>query len=232
LTAANTYSGPTTVSAGTLLVNGQIGAGGVLVQGGTLGGSGTVNGTVTVQQGGTFTPGPSISALTLQSGSAMRVDVDAATSSSDFLQGLANVTYGGILTVNNLGGSPALGQSFHIFGAAASSGNFAGIMPPPGPGLLWRFDPATGTLSVVSAASQPQIAKVALNGANLTLQAINGPPGVTGCILSSPDLSAPLTSWTALATNAFDVSGNLTATCAVDPETPRQFYLISAPVQR
>jgi autotransporter-associated beta strand protein len=229
MTAANTYSGPTTVNAGTLLVNGRIGAGGVLVRGGTLGGSGTINGPITVQQGGTFTPGPSISALTLQTGSSMQVDVNAATSSSDLVQGLANVTYGGTLTVNNLGGSPVLGQSFQIFSAGAFGGNFNRIMPPPGPGLLWRFDPASGALSVVSAVSSPQIASVAINGANLTLQATNGPPGVTGSILSSTDLSLPIASWTALTAADFDVSGKLAVTCAVDPGTPKKFYLISVP---
>ncbi len=47
LVAANTYTGSTTISAGTLLVNGSVGPGAVMVAaGGTLGGSGTVNGLV------------------------------------------------------------------------------------------------------------------------------------------------------------------------------------------
>ena len=44
LTGANTYTGTTTVSAGTLLVNGRIGASSVSVANGTLGGNGIING--------------------------------------------------------------------------------------------------------------------------------------------------------------------------------------------
>lgn len=53
LTGAHTYSGPTSVNAGTLLVNGSLANGAVQVNsGGTLGGSGTLGGTVTVADGG------------------------------------------------------------------------------------------------------------------------------------------------------------------------------------
>jgi autotransporter-associated beta strand protein len=64
LAGNNTYNGPTTVTAGTLLVNGQSGAssgtgsGAVTVNAdGTLGGTGRVGGTVTVNADGTLAPG-------------------------------------------------------------------------------------------------------------------------------------------------------------------------------
>lgn len=56
-TKSNTYSGATTVNAGTLLVNGALSGSAVAVAGGgTLGGTGTVN-SVAVQGGGGLSPG-------------------------------------------------------------------------------------------------------------------------------------------------------------------------------
>ncbi len=66
LAGASSYTGPTTVGAGTLLVNGSLGNTAVAVNsGGTLGGIGTAGGAVTVHGGGTLGPGASIGALGL-----------------------------------------------------------------------------------------------------------------------------------------------------------------------
>lgn len=71
---ANAYTGATTVSAGTLLVNGSLGNSAVSVNAGTLGGSGAIAGTVSVAGAGTLSAGNSIEslatgALTMASGS-------------------------------------------------------------------------------------------------------------------------------------------------------------------
>jgi len=55
----NGYTGPTTVSAGTLLVNSANASSAVAVNGGTLGGNGTISGTVTVGAAGSIAPGSS-----------------------------------------------------------------------------------------------------------------------------------------------------------------------------
>jgi len=60
LTAANTYTGSTTVAAGRLEVNGSLGSGTVTVQtGASLGGTGSIAGAVNVQAGGFLAPGNS-----------------------------------------------------------------------------------------------------------------------------------------------------------------------------
>ncbi|WP_159096773.1 autotransporter domain-containing protein [Pseudovibrio sp. Alg231-02] len=60
LTGTNTYTGNTSVSAGTLVVDGSIGD--VTINGGTLGGSGSL-GAVSVNSGGVMAPGNSIGTL-------------------------------------------------------------------------------------------------------------------------------------------------------------------------
>jgi len=67
VTNANTYTGTTTVSGGTLLVNNSTGSGTgtgnvTVLSGGTLGGSGSISGNVT-SDGGTLSPGNSIGTL-------------------------------------------------------------------------------------------------------------------------------------------------------------------------
>jgi len=163
--------------------------------------------------------------LVLLSGSTTFVAVNAATAGHAAVLGLTSVTYGGTLVVSNLSGAVSLGQSFSIFGSAAASGNFTSIQPPPGPWLRWRFDPATGQISVVSSASQPAFSNVNLAGASLAFAVTGGPPGSPCYIMASTDLSLPKAAWTRVATNVFDVSGSLVSTMAVSADGAGQLYL-------
>ena len=54
LAGNNTYTGATTVSAGTLLVTGQLGASAVTVDGGAFGGTGTIASSLTLNSGALF----------------------------------------------------------------------------------------------------------------------------------------------------------------------------------
>ena len=238
LNATNPYTGGTLVSAGLLYINGRIGTDVVTVASSTfLGGTGIISGPVTVQSGGTLAPGNSTpgtltisNSLTLQPGSKTLMEVNAASSGHAAVRGLASVSYGGTLTVSNLAGVPALNQSFPVFSAASTSGNFSSLTPQLTGGLRWRFNPANGVLSVVSTNLQPKFASVTLMGkTNLLMLVTNGVPGATNHMLASTNLILPRTSWTRLATNVFDVSGNLAFTNALSPATPQRFYLISVP---
>src|SRR5439155_278873 len=88
LTGNNPYTGPTTVAAGTLIVNGSIANSAVAVNAGAmLAGTGTV-GPTTILSGGTFAPGNSPGTMTVagnlafQSGALYLVQVNPSTASS------------------------------------------------------------------------------------------------------------------------------------------------------
>ena len=67
LAVANTYSGATTVSGGTLAVNGSINSAATVQSGATLAGTGSVK-SATIASGGTISPGNSPGTLTLTNG--------------------------------------------------------------------------------------------------------------------------------------------------------------------
>lgn len=118
LTNANTFTGPTTVSAGTLLFNGNSSAvtGGVSVLGGVLGGTGTIGGAITVGSGGTLSPGASVESLatgmvSFGAGSTFAYEVDSTAALSvgaDLLRVAGDLTLAGTveLTFADLATSP------------------------------------------------------------------------------------------------------------------------------
>ncbi len=159
LSGVNTHTGGTTVNAGTLFVTGSAASSATSIgSGGMLGGTGTL-GAVTVASGGTLAPGVggigtltlSSAALSLSGTTAMELNKAAGT--SDSVQGISTATYGGTLTVTNLGGTLAAGDSFTLFSASMYAGSFSNITLPSLPtGLAWNTANlgVNGTINVVS----------------------------------------------------------------------------------
>src|SRR5262249_20763654 len=139
LSGANTYTGSTTVSAGSLQINGSLSSSAVTVQsGGRLTGVGVLGGTVNVQFGGTMAPGDGApgaltinSTLTLAGSAVMEVSKSGSILTNDQIVGLTTVVYGGSLVVTNVGiSSLAAGDTFTLFGAANYSGSFTNVTLP------------------------------------------------------------------------------------------------------
>lgn len=135
LTGANTYTGPTSVSFGKLVVNGSITSAVTVNGNGTFGGTGTVNG-ITIKSGGIVSPGNSAGKLTVQgnytqeNGGILNVELGGTTPGTSFDQ----VAVGGSASINgtlNLslidGFRPVVGQTFAILTSSSATGNFSTI---------------------------------------------------------------------------------------------------------
>ena len=141
----NSYTGATTVSGGSLVINGSLANSDVTVQNlATLGGSGTIASLVTVLSGGTISPGNSpglltVGSLDLQAGSTTLMQIigvgsTAGIAGTDYDK-LAITTggglgYGGTLDLNFANTlSFADGTTFDLFGfTGPATGDFSSVV--------------------------------------------------------------------------------------------------------
>jgi autotransporter-associated beta strand protein len=135
LTAVNTYTGPTAVNGGTLVVNGSIATDAVTIAvGTTLGGTGTVGGAVACA--GTLAPGTSAGQLTvsgaiaMSTGAVLSIELGglAAGSGHDLLLADGGIALAGDLAVGFVGGfetNVAPGDLFYVVQSGGLSGSFA-----------------------------------------------------------------------------------------------------------
>jgi autotransporter-associated beta strand protein len=193
LTGTSSYTGPTAINAGQLLVNGQLGNTAVNVNaGGLLGGSGSILGAVTIA-GGTLSPGNSpgqlsVASLVLGAPGTVLMEIAGTTAGTQYDQiSLTNsLTYDGTLALD-LSQAFADNTSFNLFTAFTSfSGNLSSITSVGSAyngltfaraGNLWtsgtatggqslEFNQATGTLVIV-----PEPGALALAGLGIAAAA-------------------------------------------------------------
>jgi len=158
LTGNNTYSGSTTVDAGTLRGNGNqsTAVGAVTVNAGTLGGTGTVGGAVDVSASGSINPGAAtpgtltVPSADLNPNGTLVIDInDAATQKADRLVVIGNLNLAGAKLSFNVTGTPTE-ASYLIASAGSITSNF-------GPGDItglpagYQLEQTATTVSLVKA---------------------------------------------------------------------------------
>jgi len=113
----NTYTGPTTINAGKLVINSSLVNSDVTVVGGALGGTGTIGGSVVVQGGGTIAPGAGVgtlavgttetaSSVTMAADSIYEWEFDGATGDLVAIEGDLSLTAGWKITLVDANGTP------------------------------------------------------------------------------------------------------------------------------
>jgi autotransporter-associated beta strand protein len=236
LTNINTFSGNTTVSAGTLYLTGlgsiansstiNIGNGATLDVSGRTDAGLTLGASQTLKGDGAFNV---IGNLTNNGTIELKVNKSGSTLTADSIHGLSQIAYGGTLKID-LSGDPLVGgEVFSLFTATGYSGAFANITPAsPGPGLAWyRGNLAIdGTLRVFPV---PFASSVSQSTNGMTVSGSHGPPLRTYLIVASSDPLRPRDIWNPIATNTFDIDGNFSFTVPILENVPRRVFTIKIP---
>ena len=233
LSGTNTYTGTTSVSNGTLLVNGSLGTNVVSVTGGSLGGTGLIAGPVVVTNFGTLTAGSvaigtlTISNnLTLASTATVLMKVNPAAGTNDLICGLGKVSYNGTLVISNLSGTLTNTDSFKLFSAASYTGNFTNIAPAtPGAGLLWTNRLALdGTLGVITGSLLPGTPTNLIYSVSNGSLIVGWPAAYTGWLLQT-QTNGLGTNWATLASSATTNQMSL----PINPANGSVFYRLAHP---
>jgi fibronectin-binding autotransporter adhesin len=235
LGGANTYTGGTTISNGTLNVTGALVNGATVRAGGTLGGNGTISGVVVVDAGGTLAAGPGLGTLTLNSAPVLNGVVHAEVDRNDGVTFLADqivvpgnpLGYGGALVIANTGAPLQPGDTFTLFNASSYSGAFTITSHTPGQLVTWNTANLgiNGTVSVGTVAPAP--ITVVVNGSNLEL---SWPAAARGAQLQAQTNALAV----GLSSNWDVVAGSTTTNAVslpIDPANPSVFLRLVYPPQ-
>ena len=201
---------------------------------------GRVKGNVIATSGSTVQPGGAgniqntgflTNALTLQAGSTtiMEVSLNAGvTNTSDAINVVGALTYGGTLQINNIGTNALVaGTTFKMFSGGSYAGVFTGVSTNVGAQFVtWDLSklPVNGTITVVSvtASSRPTLAN-SLSDGTLNLA---WPSDHLGWTLqtNSVDVASP-SQWFAYPGSASVTNLSL----PIDPSKPHVFFRLSYP---
>jgi len=197
-------------------------------------GTGRILGPVTVQSTAIFSPGASIGTLaisnnlTMSSGSTNVFEVNLDTLEHDLVAGVKNVTYGGTLVVNNVGGTAAAtnGATMQLLIAGSYGGSFAAVnLPELGPGLAWDMTGQTnGSLKIVATVSMvPTNITFSVTGSTLSL---GWPADHLGWYAQSNSVGVASPGfWYDVADSQLGTNLNIT----IDPAQPNVFFRLRSP---
>jgi fibronectin-binding autotransporter adhesin len=254
LNRTNTYSGPTTINAGTL----ALGVAGSLWVSNTA--------PIIIASNATFNVSALASTFTLHANSLLSPAAQTLSNSTStaaivgnfntgsgklaltYAAGTPSLSIGSGtltlaaatgLTINNTSATP-LPVGIYTIVSNATGGLVAGILPTSftvtgggtqaGQPTVLEFAGGALDLVVGNPAQSAYITGVTISGLTLTITATNGAPNGQYTLLESTNLLLPISQWTPVLTNNFTGSGNLNlSTNVVTPGNSQMFYLLQMP---
>jgi len=240
IAATNTYTGGTLVSAGTMLVNGWLGTNTITVASGAmLGGTGIISAAVVVQAGGTLLAGNASGAGVLTVGSLNLGDGSGAITTNRFsvasggMISAASLTVSGKSLISIMDSSLPLGTNTLLTYTGtiggAGFGGFALVSSPVVPAGAGAYLRNTGAALqlVVAPLIVPTLNKSVSKSGGAFGLSFTGVNGQSYRVLSSTNLTSPLTNWWTL-TNGLFGAGQIDFTDA-NATNGEQFYRVTSP---
>ena len=242
LSSAESYTGATTISAGTLALG--------------LGGSISSTPSISIAAGATFDVSSAdpytLGTATLSASGAAnpatiknaafggRIDLgsqpislayDGSHPALTISQGTLSLN-GNAFTVNTV--SPLGSGTYPIVhqasGAISSAGSYSVSGTAIGAGATGTISVSGGNVNLVIVTPippSPTITSVMVSGTTLTITATNGAPNGPYVVLQSTNVALPRSQWTPVMSSSFDANGNINlSTNIVNPGVPVEFYIL------
>ena len=240
LTAVDTYTGNTIVTAGTLMLSGSASisdSANIVVTGGATFDVSALSSTFRLAAGQTLNntnPMAIIAGNVITGSGTVSLTYAPGTPSFMVTNGTLTLSSNTDFYVNNTG--PALAQGTYVLisnATAGTQGAVAGTLPVVtvcgggiAPDTTASLEIQNSALDLVVAAP-PEIGRLVVSGAMLSLTATNGPAGRTFVLLESTNLTLPLAQWKPVLTNSFDSDGNLNLnTNVINSSNPQEYYVL------
>jgi hypothetical protein len=227
LNGTSTYTGGTTVSAGTLRVNNVSGSGTgtgdlEVFSGATLSGTGIIGSATTIDSGATLAPGDPTGTLTFNSSLTLNdssILQFALGTNSDRAVVYGDLILAGQLQVTNAAGFGAGTYTLFTYGTLAY-GNLTLVSSPAGYNYSFSTNTPGAVNLVVSPTTPPNFGNVTLSGGMLTLAGNNGVPFGNYYVQSSSNL----VNWCNIATNQFDSNGGFSFSTNAPAGAAQNFF--------
>lgn len=224
-------------------------AGAVLNIGGTMICSGSMikatslaTNSITVTNGGTLkmlggvigAPGSPIDLLTLDT-ATLQLAVDGSSPATNIVATTITAANTTTINIGSVVGvtAPATVSLISYVGADPFANLALGTLPSGVTAtLVDNTANSTIDLNITSApvSTPPTIQGISFVGGNIVISGTNNVgAGGTFHVLTSTNLTTPLSNWTVLGTGSFDDSGNFNSTNTIDPTQPASYYLLRVP---